>query len=280
MDVNKSRFLKLQAALIRKYALEAIQAANSGHIGGSFSIAEILSVLYFDRLNIDPKDPRKPDRDRFVLSKGHCTPTTYATLALRGFLPLEDLGTFRRIDSYLSGHMEMKHVPGVDMSSGSLGQGLSVAVGMALAAQLDKLSYKVYVVAGDGEIQEGQIWEAAMAAGHFKLDKLRLFIDNNRLQLDGPVEKIMSIYPIEDKFRSFGWNTVLINGNDVNEITKALDEADSVKGKPTAIVAQTIKGRGVSVFEGEVRFHGGRPTAEEYAIAYRELNQQIKELEG
>ena len=280
MDVSKSRFLKLQAALIRKYALEAIQAADSGHIGGSFSIAEMLSVLYFDRLNIDPKDPRKPSRDRFILSKGHCTSTTYAALALRGFFPLEDLKTFRRIDSYLSGHMEMKHIPGVDMSSGSLGQGLSVAVGMALSGRLDKLNYKVFVITGDGEIQEGQIWEAAMAAGHFKLDKLRLFVDNNRLQLDGAVENIMSIYPIEDKFRSFGWNTILINGNNVDEITNALDEADLVTGKPTAIVAQTVKGCGVSIFENEVRFHGGRPTIEEYAIAYNELNQHIRDLEG
>ena len=280
MDANKIQYLKLQAALIRKYALEAIEAANSGHIGGSFSIAEMLSVLYFDKLRIDPKDPRKPDRDRFVLSKGHCTSVTYAALALRGFFPLEDLKTFRNINSYLSGHMEMKHIPGVDMSTGSLGQGLSVAVGMALSDHLDKYNYKVYVITGDGEIQEGQIWEAVMAAGHFKLDKLRVFIDNNLLQLDGPVEEIMSIYPIEDKFKSFGWNTIQINGNDVCEIVEALDKADSAIGKPTAIIAKTIKGSGVSVFENQVRFHGGRPTVEEYAIAYRELNEKIKELEG
>ena len=279
MDANKIKFLKLKAAMIRKHALEAIQSANSGHIGGSFSIAEILSVLYFDKLCIDPSNPRKPDRDRFVLSKGHCTPTAYAALALRGFFPLDDLKTFRRIDSKLSGHMEMKNVPGVDMSTGSLGQGLSVAVGMALAGRLDKLNYKVYVITGDGEIQEGQIWEAAMAAGNYKLDNLRLFVDNNLLQLDGPVEEIMSVYPIEDKFNSFGWNTIAINGNDVQEIAKALDEADLVTGKPTAIIARTVKGSGVSVFEHQVKFHGGRPTDEEYAIAYRELNAQIKGLE-
>jgi transketolase len=280
MDANKARSLRLTAAKIRKYGLEAIQAANSGHIGGSFSLAEILSVLYFEKMNIDPKKPRKPDRDRFVLSKGHCSPAVYAALALRGFFPVEDLKAFRKIDGYLSGHIEMNHVPGVDMSAGSLGQGFSVAVGMALAGRLDKLDYKVYAVAGDGEIQEGQIWEAAMASGHFKLDNLRLFVDNNRLQLDGPVDEIMSIYPIEDKFKAFGWHTVTIDGHDVNEIAKTLDEADSVKGKPVVIVAQTVKGRGVSVFENQVRFHGGRPTAEEYAIAYRELDAQIKELEG
>ena len=280
MEAEKVRFLKLQAALIRKHALQAIQSANSGHIGGSFSIAEILSVLYFDKLRIDPGNPRKPDRDRFVLSKGHCTPTTYAALALRGFFPLEDLKTFRKIDSYLSGHIEMKHVPGVDISAGSLGQGLSVAVGMALSGRLDSLDYRVFVVTGDGEIQEGQIWEAAMAAGHYKLDRLRLFVDNNILQLDGPVDEIMSIYPIEDKFRAFNWNTININGNDINEIINALNQADTVTDKPTAIIARTVKGRGVSVFENQVRFHGGRPTAEEYAAAYRELDGQIKELEG
>jgi len=265
--------------LIRKYALEAIQSANSGHIGGSFSIAEILSVLYFEKLCIDPKDPRKRDRDRFILSKGHCTPAAYAALAMRGFFPLEDLRSFRRIDSYLSGHMEMNHVPGVDMSAGSLGQGLSTAVGMALAGRLNKLDYKVYVITGDGEIQEGQIWEAAMAAGHFKLDKLRLFVDNNRLQLDGPVDEIMSIYPIEDKFKAFNWNTILINGNDINEITNALNEADTTPGKPTAIIARTVKGCGVSVFENQIRFHGGRPNQKEYEIAYRELDARIRELE-
>jgi transketolase len=272
--------LKLTAAKIRKHGLEAVHAADSGHIGGSFSIAEILAVLYFNRMRIDPQNPKKPDRDRFVLSKGHCTPTTYAALALRGFFPVEDLKTFRRIDGYLSGHIEMKHVPGVDMSAGSLGQGFSVAAGMALAGKTDKLDYKVYAVAGDGEIQEGQIWEAAMAAGHFKLDNLRLFVDNNRLQLDGEVDKIMSVYPIDEKFRAFGWNAVTINGNDVGEIIAALDKADAVKGKPTVIVAQTVKGKGVSIFENDVQWHGGRPSAEQYALAFGELDEQIKGLEG
>ncbi|MDR0718295.1 MAG: transketolase [Treponema sp.] len=280
MEPNKRRQLQLWAAQIRKNGLEAVQAANSGHIGGSFSIAEILAVLYFDRLRIDPQRPKKPDRDRFVLSKGHCTPGVYAALALRGFFPVEDLKTFRRIDSYLSGHIEMKQVPGVDMSAGSLGQGLSVSAGMALAARLDKLDYRVYTVVGDGEIQEGQNWEAAMAAAHFKIDNLCLFVDNNRLQLDGPVDDIMSIYPLDDKFKAFGWHVIGINGHDVVEISRALDEAERTKGKPTALIAHTVKGRGVSIFEHGVKWHGGRPSPEEYAIAYSELNKQIKELEG
>ncbi|MDR2143248.1 MAG: transketolase [Treponema sp.] len=274
------RHLKLMAAKIRKHGLEAVHAAGSGHIGGSFSMAEILAVLYFDRMNIDPHNPKKPDRDRFVLSKGHCTPTTYAALALRGFFPLEDLKTFRRIDSYLSGHIEMKHIPGVDMSAGSLGQGFSVAVGIALAGKMDKLNYRVYAVVGDGEIQEGQIWEAAMAAGHFKLNNLRLFVDNNRLQLDGEVDKIMSVYPIDEKFRAFGWNAVTVDGNSVEEILAALDKADAAKDKPTLIVARTVKGKGVSIFENDVQWHGGRPSGEQYALAFGELDKQIEGLEG
>jgi transketolase len=280
MDSTKRRFLQLQAAKIRKYGLQAIQAANSGHIGGSFSMAEIISVLYFDRLAIDTKDPRKPDRDRFVLSKGHCTPAVYAALALRGFFPLEDLKTFRQIDSYLSGHIEMNHVPGVDMSAGSLGQGFSVAVGMALAGKMDGMKYKVFAVTGDGEIQEGQIWEAAMAAAHFKLDNLCLIVDNNRLQRDGPVDRIMSVYPIEDKFKAFNWEVIGIDGNDIDEISDALRKADEVKGKPVAIVASTVKGRGVSAFENKIEFHGGRPSAELYAVAYGELDAQINRLEN
>jgi transketolase len=266
------------AVQIRRHALEAVQAAGSGHIGGSFSMAEILAVLYFDRMKIDPSDPKKIDRDRFVLSKGHCTPAVYSALALRGFFPVKDLKTFRHIDSYLSGHIEMRHVPGVDMSAGSLGQGFSCAVGMAMCGKMDKLDYKVYVVLGDGEIQEGQIWEAAMAASHFKLDNLRLFVDNNKLQLEGLVEKIMSVYPIDQKFRSFGWNTMVINGNEVAAIADALDKADKVTGKPTAIIAETVKGKGVSLFENNVNYHGGRPSTEEYTKAFAELDDQIGKL--
>jgi transketolase len=279
MDTKKVRGLQLQAAKIRKNALAAVEAANSGHIGGSFSIAEILSVLYFDRLRIDPKAPKKPDRDRFILSKGHCTPALYAALALRGFFPLEDLKTFRHIDSYLSGHVDMKHVPGVDMSAGSLGQGLSAALGMALAARIDEMDYNIYAVTGDGEIQEGQIWEASMAAAHFKADNLRLFVDNNQIQLDGAVNEIMSVYPIENKFIAFGWHVISINGHDITEIIAALDEADIIKGKPTAIISHAVKGRGVSIFENNVKFHGGRPSREEYALAYAELDNQITQLE-
>lgn len=280
MEEKGIRELELMAVRIRKTALQAIKEASSGHIGGSFSIADILAVLYFDKMNIDPKYPRWVDRDRFVLSKGHCTPTTYATLALKGFFPLEDMKTFRKIDSYLSGHIEMKHVPGVDMSAGSLGQGLSVAVGMALSAKTYHKDYTTYVITGDGEIQEGQIWEAAMAAGYYQLDNLITFVDNNNLQIDGTVDKVMSPYPIDEKFRAFGWNTITINGNKVEEICTAIDQAKKVKGKPTAIIAKTEKGKGVSVFENQVRFHGSLPTEEEFEIAFSELNQREKQLEG
>lgn len=280
MENIKKIKLQLKAAQIRKIALEAIKTANSGHIGGSFSIADILAVLYFDKMNIDPKHPDMEDRDRFVLSKGHCTPTAYATLALKGFFPLEDLKTFRRIDSYLSGHIEMKHVPGVDMSAGSLGQGLSAGLGMALSAKTYHKDYKTYVIVGDGEIEEGQIWEAAMSAGYYQLDNLVLFVDNNNLQLDGTLEEIMSPYPIDDKFKAFGWNTIVIDGHDVEQIADAIDQADNLKGKPTVIIAQTVKGKGVSVFENQVKFHGGRPTEKEYEIAFKELDLRIAELEG
>jgi len=279
MDEKKKRELDLMAAKIRKAGLQAIKDANSGHIGGSFSIAEMLSVLYFDEMKVDVKNPHWEDRDRFVLSKGHCTPTTYAALAYKGFFPVEDLKTFRKIDSYLSGHIEMKHVPGVDMSAGSLGQGFSVGVGMALSAKTYNKDYRTYVICGDGEIEEGQIWEAAMSAGYYKLDNLTLLVDNNNLQLDGSLEEIMSPYPIDEKFKAFNWNTITINGNNVEEIENAIEQAKSCKGMPTVIVAQTVKGKGVSIFENQVRFHGGRPTADEYEIAFGELDKRIAELE-
>jgi transketolase len=276
---KRVRELELQAAKIRKAGLEAIKSANSGHIGGSFSIADILSVLYFEKMYIDPKNPRMEDRDRFVLSKGHCTPTTYAALAYRGFFPLEDLKTFRNIDSYLSGHIEMNHVPGVDMSAGSLGQGLSVAAGMALSAKTYKKDNRVFVITGDGEIEEGQIWEAAMAAGNFHLDNLIAFIDNNKLQLDGSVSEIMSSEPINEKFRAFGWNVIEIDGHNIREIADAIDFATEYKGKPSLILAHTVKGKGVSIFENGVKWHGSIPTDEEYEIAFNELNVRIAELE-
>ena len=279
MDVTKKKELELWAHKIRRTALKTIQTAGSGHIGGSFSIAEILSVLYFDKMNVDPKNPGQADRERLVLSKGHCTPTMYATLALRGFFPEEHLSTFRKIDSDLSGHVEI-HVPGVDMSAGSLGQGLSVALGMALYAKNKKQGNHVYCIMGDGEIQEGQIWEAAMAAGFYKADNLIAFVDNNKLQLDGSLEEVMSPYPIGEKFKAFGWNVIEADGNNVEALVGAVEQALATEGKPTVIVADTVKGKGVSVFENQVRFHGGQPSAEEWKTAYEELDRKIAELEG
>lgn len=279
MEEMKKRNLELISCRIRKTALETVQAAGSGHIGGSFSIAEILSVLYFDRMNVDPEKPDKADRDRFVISKGHCSPSVYSALALKGFFPVEHLKTFRRLTSNLSGHVEV-HVPGVDMSTGSLGQGLSIALGMALYGTCRKYGNYVYCVMGDGEIQEGQVWEAAMAAGFYHADNLVAVVDNNKLQLDGPLEEVMSPYPIGDKFKAFGWNVLEVDGHDVEQLSDALKLAADVKGKPTVIVADTVKGKGVSVFENQVRFHGGHPTMEEFEIAYLELNHKIAELEG
>ncbi len=279
MEEMKKRNLELISCRIRKTALETIQAAGSGHIGGSFSIAEILSVLYFDRMKVDPAKPDKADRDRFVISKGHCSPSVYSVLALKGFFPAEHLKTFRKLTSDLSGHVEM-HVPGVDMSTGSLGQGLSIALGMALYGKCRKYGNYVYCVMGDGEIQEGQVWEAAMAAGFYHADNLIAVVDNNKLQLDGPLEEVMSPYPIGDKFKAFGWNVLEVDGHDVEQLSDALKLAVSVKGKPTVIVADTVKGKGVSVFENQVRFHGGHPTKEEFETAYLELNHKIAELEG
>jgi len=280
MENERRRELERTAAQIRKETLQSIRTAGSGHIGGSFSIAELLSVLYFGEMNIDPKNPKMENRDRLVLSKGHCAPAVYTTLALKGYFPVEDLATLRKPDSYLSGHIEMKHVPGVDMSAGSLGQGLSVAVGMSLSAKTYQKFYRTYCILGDGEIQEGQVWEAAMSAGQFKLDNLVAIVDNNSLQLDGTVEEIMSPYPIDKKFESFHWNTIVIDGHDVEAIEDALKEAKTVTGRPTAIIARTKKGKGSVVFENQVRFHGGHPTDEEFDAAFREIDSQLKELEG
>ena len=271
--------LALQAWKIRRTALQTIHTAGSGHIGGSMSIAEILSVLYYEQMNVDPADPAKADRDRLVLSKGHCSPALYAVLAMKGFFPMEELAQFRKIDSRLSGHVEM-HVPGVDMSAGSLGQGLSVALGMALYGKANNLNNRVFCIMGDGEIQEGQVWEAAMAAGFYQADNLVAFVDNNRLQLDGALEEVMSPYPIAEKFRSFGWNAVEVDGHDVDQISAAIEEAKACSGKPTALICRTVKGKGVAVFENQVRFHGGQPTAEEWEIAFKEIDEKIAELEG
>lgn len=271
--------LMLQAYKIRETALKTIKNAGSGHIGGSMSIAEILSVLYYDEMNVDPSNADAADRDRLVLSKGHCSPALYATLALRGFFEEEHLKTFRNIQSDLSGHVEI-HVPGVDMSTGSLGQGLSVALGMALFGKGKGYGNRIFVILGDGEIQEGQIWEAAMAAANFKADNLVAFVDNNKIQLDDRVENIMSPYPIDDKFKAFGWNVLNVNGHDVEQLHDAVELASSLEGKPTVIVCDTVKGKGVSVFEDQVRFHGGQPTAEEWEIAFKEIDDKIMQLEG
>ena len=278
MDGKLKRQLELQAYKMRKLALQTIEAAGSGHIGGSFSIAEILSVLYFDEMNVDVNEPKKIDRDRLVLSKGHCSPSLYTALAMKGFFKPEHLAPFRKIDSDLSGHVEI-HVPGVDMSGGSLGQGLSVALGMAMYGQSRKLGYRVFCIMGDGEIQEGQIWEAAMAAGFYRADNLIAFVDNNKLQLDGSLEEVMSPYPIGEKFRAFGWNVMEIDGSDIEQIHNVIELASSTSGKPTVIVADTVKGKGVSIFENQVRFHGGKPTEEEFKTAYAELDERIAELE-
>ena len=279
MEEQKIMELKIRAEKIRRAGLTAIQAAGSGHVGGSFSAADIMTVLYFDKMNIDPDDPRDPDRDRFVLSKGHCTPTLYAALAQRGYFPEEHLRTFRRIDSNLSGHAEMTGVPGVDMSTGSLGQGLSAAVGMALMGKQDKKEYTVYAILGDGEIEEGQIWEAAMSAGNFHLDNLVVFVDNNNLQLDGTLEEIMSPYPIVEKFEAFGWKSCEVDGNDVEAVAGAIDWAKEMTGCPTVIVAKTIKGKGVSYMENDVRWHGNIPSKEQFGQAFAELDSRIEALE-
>lgn len=263
--------LEKMAVEVRKGIITATHAAKSGHPGGSLSAADIFTYLYFKEMNIDPADPKKDNRDRFVLSKGHTAPGLYSTLANRGYFPLEDLKTLRHTGSYLQGHPDMKHIPGVDMSSGSLGQGLSCAVGMAVAGKMDNKDYRVYALCGDGEIEEGQIWEAAMFSGHHKLDNLVAIIDNNNLQIDGAIDEVCSPYPIDKKFEAFNFHVININGNDFGDIEKAFNEAREVKGMPTAIIAHTIKGKGVSYMENKVGWHGKAPNNEEYKIAMEEL---------
>ena len=258
---------------IRKSIVTAVHSAKSGHPGGSLSAADIYSYLFFEELNIDPKNPKKPDRDRFVLSKGHAAPGYYAALANRGYFPVEDLKTLRHLGSYLQGHPCMQETPGVDMSSGSLGQGISAAVGMALAGKLDNKDYRVYTLLGDGEIQEGQVWEAAMFAGARKLDNLVVIVDNNGLQIDGKVEDVCSVYPIDKKFEAFNFHVINIDGNDFDQIDAAFKEAKATKGMPTAIIAHTVKGKGVSFMENNVGWHGKAPNDEEYAIAMEELEK-------
>lgn len=265
--------LKKNANEIRKGIVTAVYSAKSGHPGGSLSAADILTYLYFEELNIDPKDPKKADRDRFVLSKGHIAPGLYSTLAHRGYFPVEDLKTLRHVGSYLQGHPDMKHIPGVDMSSGSLGQGSSAAVGMALAGKLDNASYRVYCVLGDGEVQEGQVWEAAMFAGARKLDNLVFVVDNNGLQIDGDIEDVCSPYPLPDKFKAFNFHVIEIDAHDFEQIDAAFREARETKGMPTAIIAKSVKGKGVSFMENQASWHGSAPNDEQYAQAMEELEK-------
>ena len=265
--------LQKTAVAVRKGIVDSVHSAKAGHPGGSLSAADIFTYLYFEEMHIDPKNPKDPDRDRFVLSKGHTAPGLYATLANRGYFPVEDLLTLRHTGSYLQGHPDMKHIPGVDMSSGSLGQGLSAAAGMALAGKMQQKDYRVYALCGDGEIEEGQIWEAAMFAGFRKLDNLCVIVDNNNLQIDGAIDEVCSPYPIDKKFESFNFHVINIDGNDFDEIKKAFDEARATKGMPTAIIAHTVKGKGVSYMENSVGWHGKAPNDEEYAIAVEDLRK-------
>ena len=263
--------LETRAREVRKGIVTAVHSAKSGHPGGSLSAADIMTYLYFNEMNVDPQNPDKDERDRFVLSKGHIAPALYSVLAQKGFFPVEDLITLRHTGSYLQGHPDKKHIPGVDMSSGSLGQGLSAAVGMALAAKLDNKDYRVYAMCGDGEIEEGQIWEAAMFASFRKLDNLCVVVDNNNLQIDGSIDEVCSPYPIPEKFEAFGFNVIKINGHDFDEIEAAFEVAKTVKGKPTAIIANTVKGKGVSFMENQCGWHGKAPNDEEFEIALKDL---------
>ena len=280
MDYAEKRKLMRIALNVRKGVIEGTFNAKSGHPGGSLSIADVLTYLYFKELNVDPADPKKADRDRLVLSKGHAAPALYAVLAERGFFPVEDLKTLRKSDSYLQGHPNMNYVPGVDMSTGSLGQGVSAAVGIALAAKLDNAPYRVYAILGDGEIQEGQVWESAMFAAAKKLDALTVIVDNNNLQIDGTVEEVNSPYPIPEKFTAFGFNTVEVDGHDFDQLEAAFAAAKACKGKPTAIIMKTVKGKGVSFMENAVNWHGSAPNADQYAQAMAELDAAIAALDA
>lgn len=275
--MTEARIIELKniANKIRIGIIDATHAAKCGHPGGSLSIADIMAYLYFEKMNIDPKAPKAEGRDRFVLSKGHTAPALYSTLAHRGFFPVEDLVTLRKIDSYLQGHPDMKKVPGVDMSTGSLGLGISAACGMALAGKIDGKDYRVYTVIGDGESEEGQVWEASMFACHYKLDNLCVILDLNGLQIDGPITEVMNPTPHDKKFEAFGFHVITIDGHDFNAIEAAFAEAESVKGKPTVIIAKTTKGKGVSFMENSVNWHGAAPNDEQHAVAIKELNERF-----
>lgn len=270
--MNKLDLMKT-ANEIRKGIIRAVHSAKCGHPGGSLSAADIYTYLYFEEMNIDPKEPKKADRDRFVLSKGHTAPGYYSTLAHRGFFPVEDLLTLRKVGSYLQGHPDMKHIPGVDMSSGSLGQGISAAVGMAVSAKLSGEDYRVYTLLGDGEIQEGQVWEASMLAAHRKLDNLVVIVDNNNLQIDGAITDVNSPYPIDKKFEAFNFHVINIDGHDFDAIAAAFKEARETKGQPTAIIAKTVKGKDVSFMENQAAWHGAAPNDEQFEVAMADLEK-------
>ncbi len=280
MDVTTKKALQATACKVRMGIIEGTFNAKSGHPGGSLSIAEILTYLYFKEMNVDPASPKAENRDRFVLSKGHAAPALYSVMAERGFFPVEELKTLRKVGSRLQGHPSMNYLPGIDISTGSLGQGISAACGMALGSKLKGDAFRVYAVLGDGEIEEGQVWEAAMYAAAKKLDCLVAVVDNNNLQIDGSVEEVNSPYPIPEKFEAFGWNVLEIDGNSFDELEKAFDAAKACKGKPTAIIAKTVKGKGVSYMENQVGWHGAAPNAEQYEIAMTELKNALSELEG
>ena len=270
--MNKLELQKV-ANEVRKGVITSVHAAKAGHPGGSLSAADIFTYLYFEEMNVDPKDPKKADRDRFVLSKGHTAPGLYSALAQKGYFPVDDLETLRHLGSYLQGHPDMKHIPGVDMSSGSLGQGISTAVGMAIAGKMDNADYRVYTQLCDGEFQEGQVWEASMMAGFRKLDNLVVIVDNNNLQIDGAIDEVCSPYPIDKKFEAFNFHVINIDGNDFDQIDAAFKEAKATKGMPTAIIAHTVKGKGVSFMENQVGWHGTAPNDEQYAVAMEELEK-------
>ena len=278
MEKNELALLKTKAAKIRLGALEGVHAANSGHPGGSLSIAELLSYLYFKEMNVKPEDPKWADRDRFVLSKGHTAPALYAALAEKGYFSPDLLKTLRQTDSILQGHPDMKLTPGIDMTAGSLGLGISAACGMALAGKIDKKDYRVYTIVGDGESEEGQVWEACMFAAHYKLDNLCVIIDWNGLQIDGPITEVMDPTPHDKKLEAFGFHVISIDAHNLEEIDKAFAEAKTVKGKPTAIIARSIKGKGVSFMENNVEWHGKAPNDEQYAIAVAEIEAAMKEI--
>ena len=280
MDQTLKKQLQITACKVRMGIIEGVFNAKSGHPGGSLSIADTLTYLYFHKMHVDPKSPKMADRDRLVLSKGHTAPALYSVLAQRGFFEVDELKTLRKIGSRLQGHPDMKYIPGVDMSTGSLGQGISAACGMALSGKISCDNYKVYAILGDGEIEEGQVWEAAMFAAHNKLDNLVAIVDNNGLQIDGKITEVCSPMPITDKFEAFGWHVITMNAHDFDDIERAFDEAEKINGQPVVIVQKSVKGKGVSFMEGQVGWHGSAPNAEQYEQAMSELKSQLEKLEG